>query len=49
MDKNRLKDIVKNSTYGTLETTGFLGVVMIVVMPVLVIIGLGKRVVRKFK
>lgn len=47
MEKNILKDVVTNSTYGILETTGLLGVVMIVVMLTLVIIGLRKRVVRK--
>ncbi|WP_297522138.1 hypothetical protein [uncultured Clostridium sp.] len=48
MDKKVKKDTIVETIWGLLEVTGILGVLLIAVMPVLVIIGLIKRGLRKF-
>ena len=48
IDKKVKKDTVIAIVEGILETTGLMGVLLIIIMPILVIIGLGKRVLRRF-
>lgn len=49
MNKKIFKDTIAASTFGICEVTGFLGVLLLIIMPILVIVGIIKKIFNKSK